>query len=121
MAAALKGAEVGAAGLVEHHHLAVDHHPAEGEPGEGPRQLGEGGDAVAPALPEEARLALLAAGDRAVPLVLELEDPAWPREGSRAALGEHHLDRRRRDLPPRRAEGRELAPDLLAAAGAVAQ
>ncbi len=109
--------------LVEHRHLAVEHQGVERQGPERPHQVGEGDRRFDAAAEEEVHVASRAAASALVGLssgrrkqpvavILELEDPARPRERLAAQLGQHHLDRAGIDRLFRRAEVCELLADL---------
>ena len=76
---------------VKHDQLAVEDERFVGERADHLGDLREGGGRVTPSPVAQPRLAVAAAGDQPVAVVLQLEEPAGLREGIVGRLGQHQL------------------------------
>src|ERR1700687_2409606 len=91
LASLLKPLKAGDALIVKHHQLAIDHQPLEGESLNRRRELGKQGRCVPAPAKEELRGAAVAAGEQAVPVVFELEQPALFGKGLIAGFSQHQV------------------------------
>ena len=107
--------------VVEHHHLAVEDDAVVRQAAQRTRDLGEGRGRIGAAPEDELALVPVAAGEDAVAVVLQLEDPVLARERRVAGFREHQPGLRERQLAARRLQLLELGANFLGVAVAVLQ
>ena len=113
--ALLQPLEARAAGVVEHHDLAVEHDLVDRERAQGGGKIGVHPRRIGPAAVVDHRAPLLAPGDGPEPVVFQLEDPARIAERPRLHLGEHRLHLGGADRSASGPDCAQLCPNRLGA------